>query len=80
MDAGERRNRGRSLKESSPLPVYREVGASQSHKRRHRYGPQPEFWAKLALAATFLAQLLPSWLALALGVLILALPARLFRA
>jgi hypothetical protein len=47
------------------------------HSRRH--GPRPEFWIKLALASTFLAQLPPAWLALLIGLLILALPAWLFR-
>jgi hypothetical protein len=41
--------------------------------------PPPEFWIKLALAANFLAQLLPNWLALLIGLAVLALPTYLFR-
>lgn len=44
-----------------------------------RSGLSPAFWIKLALAANFLAQLLPHWLALLIGVGVLALPAWLFR-
>jgi len=39
----------------------------------------PALWIKLALAANFLAQLLPPRLALVVGLLVLALPARIFR-
>jgi hypothetical protein len=41
--------------------------------------PRPEFWIKLALTATFLLQFLPGWLALSLGLVMLALPASMFR-
>jgi hypothetical protein len=52
------------------------VGPKQSRNRR---GPLPAFWIKLALAANFLAQLLPPHVALLIGVVLLALPAWLFR-
>lgn len=42
-------------------------------------GLPPAFWIKLALAANFLAQLLPHWLALLIGAGVLVLPAWLFR-
>jgi hypothetical protein len=49
-------------------------------KRPRRLPPAPWIKLKLALAANFLAQLLLTWLAPLVGLLILALPARLFRA
>jgi hypothetical protein len=48
-------------------------------KQRNGWRPTPAFWIKLALAANFLAQLLPAWLALLIGLVVLALPAWLFR-
>lgn len=51
--------------------------AQQAGATRRR--PPPEFWIKVALAANFLAQLLPSWLLLLIGLAVLALPAWLFR-
>jgi hypothetical protein len=47
--------------------------------QERRRGPPPVFWIKLALAANFLAQLLPAWLALLIGLVVLVLPAWLFR-
>ena len=55
------------------------MGTRKSHKPRQRRRPTPAFWIKLALAATLLSPLSPHWLLLVLGVLVLALPARLFQ-
>jgi len=52
---------------------------ARRRRQRQRKGLPPEFWIKLAIAASFLAQLLPAWLALLIGVAVLALPAWLFR-
>jgi hypothetical protein len=52
---------------------------NKRHNQHHGWRPQPAFWIKLGLAANFLAQLLPDWLALLLGVLVLALPAWMLR-
>jgi hypothetical protein len=55
------------------------VGANQNHKQPQRRRPLPEFWIKAGFVASFLVHLFPDWLALAIGVLVLLSPARLFR-
>jgi hypothetical protein len=39
----------------------------------------PAFWVKVALAASFVGPLLPPWIALLLGAIVLVLPAWWFR-
>jgi hypothetical protein len=55
------------------------MGSDEGNKRGHRYRPPPAFWIKVGLALNLLAQLLPGWLGLFLAVVVLALPAWLFR-
>jgi hypothetical protein len=54
------------------------MGKGETHKRRHRFRPTQGFWVKVGLALSLIAPALPQWLMLLLGLLILALPARLF--
>jgi hypothetical protein len=55
------------------------MGSHESNERRRRYRPPPAFWIKVGLALNLLAQLLPGWLALLLGMAVLFLPAWIFR-
>jgi cell division septal protein FtsQ len=51
----------------------------ERHTQKKPRRPRPEFWIKLGLTATLLLQFLPAWLALSLGLVVLVLPASLFR-
>jgi len=55
------------------------MGSRDGNRRGHRYRPSPAFWIRLGLAANLLTPSLPDWAALTLGLLVLTLPARLFR-
>jgi hypothetical protein len=56
------------------------MGTRKSHTPRYRRRPPQAFWIKVALTATLISPLLPHWLLLVFGILVLALPAWLFHA